>query len=99
MKAKIKLPPLILTPVKLGGTAATGAGMLNPVDVAQVNPVEVKEMVAPVTAAALVAVRPAKEAEPETAACVAVPPIVQAPAPTWATMFDVAVVIRLPYWS
>ena len=71
--------------------------MLNAVEVTPVRVLDVKEMVAPVTAAALVAVKPAKVAVPEAAACVAVPPIVQMPAPTWATMFDVAVVTTLLY--
>ena len=46
---------LVTSAVRAGGG---GAGMLNVADVTGVNPVDVKEMVAPVTAAALVAVKP-----------------------------------------
>ena len=59
-----------------------GAGMLNVELVTPVNPVEVKEMVAPVTALLPKAVRPLKVALPEDAAFVVVPPRVQEPAPT-----------------
>src|ERR1035438_8338488 len=79
VKENLSLPPVNVIPPKRG---KTGAGILNPDEVTPVRSVEVNETVAPVTAAVLNAVKPAKVAVPETAAFVVVPPIVHAPAPT-----------------
>ena len=65
-------------------------------EVTPVRPVEVKVMVAPVTAAALVAVSPEKVAVPLTAARLVVPPSVQVPAPTAAATVAV-LVVAFPY--
>ena len=65
-------------------------------DVAPVKPPDVKLMVAPVTAAAEVAVNPEKVAVPFTAATVAVPPKVQVPAPTAAVTLSV-LAVAFPY--
>ena len=73
--------------------------MLNVVEVLLVRPVEVKLMVAPVTAAALVAVRPEKVATPELALTAVVPPRVHEPAPTAAVMLALLPVAVLLYWS
>ena len=67
-------------------------------EVAPVNPVEVKLIVAPVTAAALVAVSPEKVAVPLTAARPVAPPSVQVPAPTAAATVAV-LAVAFPYWS
>ena len=93
VKAKVSLPPLNLTPLKFDGR---GAGILKADDVTPVSPLELKVMVAPVTAVGLVAVKPVKVAVPETAAFVVVPPIVQIPVPTAAAMLAV-LVVTLPY--
>jgi hypothetical protein len=74
----------------------TGAGMLNVLDVAPVNPEELKLIVAPVTEAKLDADKPLKVAVPEFAATVAVPPNVQLPASTAAVTLAVLVVV-FPY--
>ena len=76
----------------------SSAGMLNVEEVIPVSPVEVKLIVAPVTAEALVAVRPVNEAWPTTAAMFAVPPRVHIPASTAAVTVAVLAVV-LPYWS
>ena len=78
----------------------TGAGaiILNAFEVAEVNPGEVKVMVALATAAALVAVKLVYVAVPLTAESPKVPPIVQVPEPTDAVTIAVLAVV-LPYWS
>jgi hypothetical protein len=58
---------------------------------------EVNVIVAPETAAALVAVSPEKVATPEAALTEVVPPIVHVPVPTAAVMEAVLVVTVLPY--
>ena len=76
---------------------AAGAGMVNPgVEVAGVKGLDVKEIVAPDTRAALVAVKSVKVAVPETAAFDVVPPKVQVPCTAAATMVAV-LVVALPY--
>ena len=68
-------------------------------EVALVRLVAVKLMVAPVTAAALVAVRPEKVATPEMAFTTVVPPSVQVPDPTAAVTLALLPVTVLLYWS
>ncbi|HNY02559.1 MAG TPA: hypothetical protein PKG48_08230 [Bacteroidales bacterium] len=75
-----------------------GAGILNELDVIPVSDPHEKLMVAPVTAEALVAVKPLNVAVPLTPATDVVPPRVQVPAPTAATTEAVLAVV-LPYWS
>ena len=77
----------------LGG----GVGMLKVEDVVPVRPAELKVIVAPVTAAALVAVNPEKVATPEDALIVVVPPRVQVPEPTAAATAAELPVTVLPY--
>ena len=73
-----------------------GATILNVFEVTEVNPVLVKVMVAPVTAEVLEAVNPVNVVEPEIALTEVVPPNVQVPAPTDATI-DAALVVVFPY--
>ena len=73
--------------------------MLKVLEVAAVRPVDVKLIVAPVTAAGLPAVRPEKVATPELALTEAVPPRVQVPAPTAAVTLALLPVAVLLYWS
>ena len=80
--------------VKVGGG---GAMMLKVEEVAEVRDPEVNVIVAPVTAAALVAVSPENVATPEEAPTEVVPPIVHVPAPTAAVMEAVLVVTVLLY--
>ena len=75
-----------------------GATIAKAVEVTEVKPVLVNVMVAPETAAALVAVKSVKVVVPETAAFEVVPPIVQVPAPTVATTVAV-LAVAFPYWS
>jgi hypothetical protein len=77
-----------------------GAGMSKVDESALVSPLEVKRNCAPLTSAALVAVRFAKVAIPEDAATVAVPPRVQEFASCFAavTLADEDVTV-LSYWS
>jgi hypothetical protein len=77
---------------------AGGDGILNADEVIDVRPVDVKVMVAPVTAVEAAAVRFVKVATPLTPAFVVVPPIVHEPAPTVANTLAV-LVVALPYWS
>ena len=76
--------------------AGGGATILNVLDVTPVKAVEVKVIVAPVTAAALVAVKPEKVVVPDVAATEVVPPKVQVPAPTAAETLAV-LVVAFPY--
>ena len=78
--------------------ALFGDGIIKPLEVTGVKPLDAKLMVAPFTVFALVAVRLVKVAIPLTPALVVVPPIVQLPEPTEATTSAVLVVV-LPYWS
>ena len=73
--------------------AAVGAGTLKPDEVAPVRPVPLNEIVAPDTAAALVAVSPEKVAVPLTAATVTVPPRVHVPCTAAAVTLAVLVVV------
>ena len=70
--------------------------MLKAPEVTPVRLGEVKLIVAPVTAAGLVAVRPLKVAVPATAATLGVPPRVHVPAPTDAVTVAV-LAVRLLY--
>ena len=77
-----------------------GAVILNPGElVAAASPVEAKEMVAPVTALVLKAVKPAKVTVPETAAFVVVPPRVQVFWTAVAVTLALLLVTALPYKS
>jgi hypothetical protein len=78
--------------------AGAGAGMLKVPEVTPVRLPEVKLILAPVTAAALVAVRSVKVAVPETPALGVVPPMVQVPTPT-AAVTEAVLMVALPYWS
>ena len=75
-----------------------GTGILKVPEVTLVNEPLVKVIVAPVTAAALVAVKSVNVAVPDTPALEVVPPIVQVPEPTAAATEAVLVVVLL-YWS
>ena len=66
-------------------------------EVTPVRPVEVKVMVALVTAAALVAERLLKVADPLTAATVVVPPNVQLPTSPLAAVTLTVLVVAFPY--
>jgi hypothetical protein len=77
--------------------AGGGTGMLKVEEVEEVRAPEVNVIVAPVTAAALVAVSPENVVTPEEAPTEVVPPIVHVPAPTAAVMEAVLVVTVLPY--
>src|ERR1022692_2329228 len=66
-----------------------GAGMLKVDEFTPASPLEVKEMVAPVTALVLKAVKPVKVAVPLTAAFVVVPFKIQVPWTGAATMLAV----------
>ena len=76
--------------------ATGGATIVKEAEEIPVRPDDVKSIVAPVTAAALVAVNPEKVAVPSTAATGEVPPRVHAPAPTAAETEAVLVVV-FPY--
>ena len=78
--------------------AGAGTGILKVPDVIPVKPALEKAIVAPVTAAALVAVKPLKVVVPLTAATEDVPPKVQVPAPT-AAVIEAVLVVAFPYWS
>ena len=80
VKEKVSLPLAVnMTPPKVD---LSGAGMLNDELVAPVKPVEVKEIVAPLTALVPNAVKLVNLAVPDAAVFVVVPPKAQLPAPT-----------------
>ena len=75
----------------------TGTDTLNELEETAVKVPEVNEIVAAVNAAE-VAVRLVKVAVPAIAGITEVPPIVQAPVPTFAVI-DAVLAVKLPYWS
>src|SRR6266566_3256740 len=89
VKENLSLPPANVAPAIF---ARMGAGMLNDELVIPVRPLDVKEMVAPVTAFVLKAVKLVKVAVPETAAITLVPPKVQVPWTAEAVILAVLVV-------
>ena len=78
--------------------ALFGDGIIKPLEVTDVKPVDVKLMVAPLTKFVLVAVRSVKAATPLTPFLEVVPPIVQLTSLAAARTAAVLVVV-LPYWS
>jgi len=101
------LVPVLASELKFSATAVPavarliwfGAGILNVEEVAGVRMPEVKVIVAPLTAPALVAVNPVKLAVPPAAALVVVPPKVQLPASPLAAVTLAVLVVALLYWS
>ena len=101
------LVPVLASELKFSVTAVPavarliwfGAGILNEEELAEVRLPEVKAIVAPLTAPALVAVKPVKVAVPPAAALVVVPPNVQLPASALAAVTLAVLVVALPYWS
>ena len=84
VKEKVRLPLAVnMTPPKVG---FIGAGMLKAELVTLFNPLEVKVMVAPLTAVVPNAVKSVNLAVPDAAALVVVPPKVQVPWTGAATM-------------
>ena len=88
-------PTVNATAVPVVSLVAGGADRLKADEAKDDNDPELKVIVAPVTAAALVAVRPLKVAVPLTAATVVVPPRVQVPCVAAAVTFAVLVVTLL----
>ncbi len=86
----VRVPVVLIT--------AGGAGMLKALEITSINPLDANEIVAPVTATALVAVSPLNVVVPAAADTEAPPPRVHVPVPT-AAVTVALLVVKFPYWS